>query len=110
MLVVALELSGNLGPVVVLLLVNLLAVGVLYVVLKPAAVPVYVDDGIHAFGHDPAHYFVHAGEPVGVDGVFILVGHMAVPSAGYTHGVEAEGFQSLDVLLVDFGIAPSGLA
>ncbi len=110
MLVVVLELAGYLGPVVVLLLVNLLAVGVLYVVLKPAAVPVYVDDGIHVLGHDPAYDFVHAGEPVGVDGVFILVGHMAVPSAGYAHGVKAESLQALDVVLVDLGVAPSGLA
>ena len=37
------------------------------------------------------------------NGVFIFVGHMAVPSAGYAHGIKAESLQALDVVLVDLG-------
>ena len=99
MLVVVVEACGDLSPVVALFFVDIGVPSVFAGVFKPAAVPVYVEDGIHAVGHNVAHYFIHAVEPCGVDGVVGGVAHVAVPRAGDAHCVESDGFQACDVFL-----------
>ena len=104
MLVVILEVVGDLRPVGLLLGVNRCLVGVQRVFFQPAAVPVTVDDDVHAIVDGVIDHFLNTCQPGRVDRG---VGGVTVPSDGDADGVEPGSLDRIDELLRHDRVAPS---
>ena len=114
--VVSGELGGDLGPVRFLLGGDcvcravyeaglVVAFAIKDVVFEPAAVPVAVQNGVHAVVDDEVHDRLHGVEPASVDGA---VGGVGVPSARNTHGRKTSVLDCLHVSGVRERVAPKG--
>ena len=116
MFVVGFEVVCNLLPVAFLQGANLGRVGCGLIsvavdvsaakdfVFEPTAVPVAVQDGVHAVVDDEIDDGLYGVEPAGVNGA---VRGVAVPGAGNTHGVETCVLDGLYIGGVGEGIVPS---
>ena len=63
MLVVMAELLGYLGPVGALLGIYGSVIAILQCILKPSAIPMDVEEGVHAVADHPSYHLVDTVEP-----------------------------------------------